>query len=125
MRLILAVSNLYLAACATDAVLENLVCLCRNAILFEAQRDFFLAWLCKCDSRDGRGALLGVINVLGTAARGPHTRRGRRLSVQIVLRRPLHSYSITRDPKAIFRLTRAPGTAIRSPAGTCIVRLSM
>jgi uncharacterized Zn finger protein len=44
---------------------------------------------------------------------------------RLSLRQPLHVYSITRGPKAIFRLTRAPGTAIRSPAGTCIVRLSM
>jgi hypothetical protein len=41
------------------------------------------------------------------------------------LRQPLHEYSITRGPKAILRLTRAPDTAIRSPAGTCIVRPSM
>jgi hypothetical protein len=44
---------------------------------------------------------------------------------QFRLSQLLHAYSMTRDPKAIFRLTRAPGTAIRSPAGTCIVRPSM
>lgn len=31
---------------------------------------------------------------------------------------PVHVYSMTRDPKVIFRFTRAPGTAMRSPAGT-------
>jgi len=34
-------------------------------------------------------------------------------------------YSMTRGPTAILRFTRAPETAIRSPAGTCIVRPSM
>ncbi len=41
------------------------------------------------------------------------------------LRQSLHVYSMTRDPKAILRFTRPPGTAMRSPVGTCVVRRSM
>lgn len=45
--------------------------------------------------------------------------------LRLRLRQPLHVYSMTRGPNAILRFTRAPGTAMRSPAGTCVVRLSM